>query len=105
MTFCNSNFLLLLLSSGDSFCGYWEFSFFLSARHTGQADHSLKMHFILCPLLPLRIYQKQKGRVPGGGLRIQHLAIYDAQEVFLVKVVGAAAQGNGGERVGQEATS
>lgn len=31
-----------------------------------------------------------------------HLAISDAQEVFLVKVVGAAAQGNGWERVGQE---
>lgn len=37
---------------------------------TGQADQYCKMHFILCPLLPLHLYQKQKDYVPEGGLRI-----------------------------------
>lgn len=65
VAFCHSS--VLLLFSGASFSRQWKLAFFLSARQGDPADQCYNIHFILCTLLPLSIYEKQKDSVPQGG--------------------------------------
>lgn len=89
----------LLTASVDT--GSPHFSFL---QGTGQADQYCEMHFILCPLLPLHSYQKQKDCVPEGGLRILPSCYLWCSGGIFSKGCWCCSPGEwlGEERVGQE---